>query len=183
MLLAFPKIFSLRIFQVLSGNVPFCQYRAEKVALAMIKGKRPTRPSQEGLGGEEIDDVAWRPTSACWEFEPEDRPSSLNLHEAFSNMDISDDRPVLQPMIQPAALRAIEDPAIDLENMRSLLNRVVGSNQLLPPPSRIPEQLREPLSGLADNPAKAETVAIAAKRLKPDDTQTLVDALDLVSLC
>jgi hypothetical protein len=53
----------------------------------------------------------------------------------------------------------------------------------LPPPSRIPDQLCEPLSGLADNFAKAETVAMAAKKLNPDDTQTLVDALDLVSLC
>jgi hypothetical protein len=115
----FARILLLRLFQVLSGNVPFCQYRAEKVALAVVRGKRPTRPGQEGLGGEEIDGVTWRPVSACWDFEPEDRPSCLNLHGAFSNMDICDNRPILQSMIQPAALREIEAPAIDLENMRS----------------------------------------------------------------
>jgi hypothetical protein len=97
-------------------------------------------------------------------------------------MDIYGGRPVLQSIIQPAALMEIETPATDLEDMRPLLNRVVGSNQLLPPPSRIPEQLREPLTGLADNLSKAETVAMAAKKLNPDDTQTLVDVLDIVSL-
>jgi hypothetical protein len=165
---------------VLSGNVPFCHYRQElKIALAVGMGQRPIRPGQEGVGGEEVNDITWRPVSACWEFEPEDRPSCLKLHDAFASMNIHDDRPAPRS----EASGEFEAPAIDLESIGSLLNRVLGSDRILPPPSRILDHLREPLSGLADSLPKAKTVAVAAKKLNPGDTQTLVDALDLVSLC
>jgi hypothetical protein len=120
---------------------------------------------------------------ACWEFDPEARPSCFRLYEAFSGMGIHDDRPVPKSTIRSALLGEIEISAVYLENMRFLLRRVLDSDVLLSPPSQIPEHLREPLSKLADNSAKANTVALVAKKLNPDDTQALVDALDLVSIC
>jgi hypothetical protein len=60
--------------------------------------------------------------------------------------------------------------------------RILGSDQSFSPPSQIPEQLREPLFGLIENRVKADAVAAATKKFSPDDTQTLVDVLDLVSI-
>jgi hypothetical protein len=176
----FARKLTLRQFEVLSGNVPFCQYRQEvKIGLAVGMGKRPIRPGQEGVGGEEVNDITWRPVSACWEFEPEDRPNCLKLHRAFTSMNIHDDRPAPRS----EASGEFEAPAIDLGSVGALLNRILGSDKILPPPSQIPEHLREPLSGLVDSRPKAETVAMAAKKMNTYDTQTLVDVLDLVSLC
>jgi hypothetical protein len=105
------------------------------------------------------------------------------LQEAFAIMDIQDSRPLPKSMVQSTALEEIEAPVIDLESMTALLSRVLGSDHLLPPPSQIPKHLREPLSRLIDNSARAMAIAVAAKKLNPDDTQALVDALDLVSRC
>jgi hypothetical protein len=60
--------------------------------------------------------------------------------------------------------------------------QIIGFGLPMPPPSKIPEHLQKRLSGLADNIVKAEAVAVVAKKLSPDDTQVLVDLLDLVSL-
>jgi hypothetical protein len=73
-------------------------------------------------------------------------------------------------------------PAIDLERVRSILTRIIDSDASLPAPSQIPADLQKVLSGLTDSLVKAEIAVAAAKKLSPNDTQTLVDVLDLVSL-
>jgi hypothetical protein len=95
-------------------------------------------------------------------------------------MVIQDDRLTPKPPIQPGIFK--ESSSLHLDRARSTLIRIVGSDLSMPPPSRIPEHIQKPLSGLADNRVKAEAVAVAAKKLSPDDTQILVNVLDLVSI-
>jgi hypothetical protein len=167
---------------VLSGNVPFYQLSQErKVATAIAKGKRPTRPGQEGAGGEEINDGIWRPVSACWEFNPEDRPRCIEILNAFSSMDIQDNRQTAMVLTMPERLQTILTSG-DIEHARCLMTRILGAEESMPPPSQIPDLLRGQLFGLVGDRAKAEAVAVTVKKLSSDDTQTLVDALDLVSL-
>jgi hypothetical protein len=168
---------------VLSSNIPFHQHRQDiKVMAALLKKGKPTRPGQEGTGGDKIDDVIWRPVSTCWEFEPENRPSCAQFHRIFASIDIHDDRPVQKAEVQLDAVEHATAPAIDLERVKSILARITDSDPSLPPPSEIPADLQKVLSSLTDNVIKTEAVAVAAKKLNPNDTQTLVDVLDLVSL-
>jgi hypothetical protein len=176
-----PRLHRLTPLQVLSGKVPFYQIRlVTKVASAITAGKKPTRPNPQGNGVEEVADAIWSPVSTCWEFETKDRPSCIQFQDAFSSRVIQDDRPTPKPPIQPGTFE--ESSSLHLDRARSTLMRIVGSGLSMPPPSRIPEHFQKPLFGLADNGVKAEAVAVAAKKLSPDNTQILVDVLDLVSI-
>jgi hypothetical protein len=95
-------------------------------------------------------------------------------------MDIHDDRPAATAFVASECLQTMITSS-HLERVKFLMTRILGAEQSMPPPSQIPEHLRGPLSGLAGDSAKAEAVAVAVKKLGPDDTQTLADALDLVS--
>jgi hypothetical protein len=132
------------------------------------------------VGGDEMNDGIWRPVSACWEPKPKDRPRATEVLNALSSMDIHDDRPAATSFVASDFLQTMITP-IHLERAKILMTQILGIEQSIPPPSQIPEPLRGPLSGLAGNLANAEAVAVALKKLSPDDTQTLVDALDLVS--
>jgi hypothetical protein len=131
---------------------------------------------------EEIDDAIWGPVSTCFESETKDRPSCTQFQKAFSSIVVSNNRSVLKAIIQPEAFEHERGSALDLDLARSILTQIVGSDISMPPPSQIPEHLREPLYGLVNNEAKAETVVVAAKKLSPGDTQVLVDVLNLVGL-
>jgi hypothetical protein len=96
-------------------------------------------------------------------------------------MDIHDDRAAATAFVV-SDFQQITVTSSHLEHAKCLITRILGVEQPMPPPSQIPEHLRGPLSRLAGDLAKAEAVAVATKKLSPDDTQTLVDALDLVSL-
>jgi serine/threonine protein kinase len=171
------------LLQVLSRKVPFYQIRrGTKVAAAIAGGKKPVRTSQEENGVEEIRDAIWGPVSSCWEFEAKDRPSCLQFQKVFLSLVIRDDRPVPELAIQPEVFEHKKASAPNLYLARSILMQITGSDLSMPPPSKIPEHLQKPLFGLIDNRVKAEAVAVAAKKLSRDDTQILVDVLDLVSL-
>jgi hypothetical protein len=148
--------------------------------MAIGAGKKPLRPSQEGNGTQGIVDAIWGPVSACWESEAKDRPSCMQFQRAFSSMVIHDDRPITIPPIPLGAFK--ENFPLHVDRARSILMQTVGSDVSMPPPSRIPEYFQKPLSGLADNNVKAEAVAVAVKKLSTDDTQILVDVLDVVNI-
>jgi hypothetical protein len=95
-------------------------------------------------------------------------------------MVIHGNRPVPKAIIQPEAFEHERSSPLNLDLARSILAQIVGSDISMPPPSQIPEHLQKPLSGLIDSSVKAETVAVAANKLSPGDTQILVDVLDLV---
>jgi hypothetical protein len=179
--LSLPWLLRLTLLQVLSGKASYYQIRHEaKVGRAIGAGKKPLRPSRGENGVEEISDIVWHPVSTCWEFEAKDRPGCLQIQKVFSSMVVHDDRPVPKPTVPPGAFEH-EKCSAHLNLTRSILTRLIGFDQSLPPPSKIPEHLQKLLSGLTDNNAKAETVAVAAGQLGSDDTQILVDVLDLVS--
>jgi hypothetical protein len=105
----------------------------------------------------------------------------MQFQKAISSTVIYDGRPSPTPPIQARIFE--ERSPLRLDHARSIWMGIIGSDLSMPPPSRIPEHLQKRLSGLADNAVKAEAVAAVAKKLSLDDTQVLVDVLDLVSLC
>lgn len=91
-------------------------------------------------------------------------------------MDIRDDRPKAMPLVRPEVLKG---NFINLRRARTILTRTLGSDQ--PLSVQIPEHLRNSLHRLVrDRPQRQATYA-AAKKLNPEETQTLVDFADLVS--
>jgi hypothetical protein len=103
----------------------------------------------------------------------------MQFQKAFSSMVVHDDRPTPKPPIPPGAFE--EKNSFYVERARSVLMQIVVSDPSMPPASRIPELIQKPLSGLVDNRVKAEAVAVAAKKLSANDTQILVDVLDVVN--
>jgi hypothetical protein len=166
---------------MLSGKSPYWKVQDFRVSATIMKGKKPSRPGQDGTSGEEISDTIWRPTSMCWETEPDARPCCSEVQAAFACMDIHDDRPIPQPIIPPEVVKRVEALPLGLGRARTILSQIIGSDHSMPPLSQIPEHLQELVSGLADNFVKADAVAVAAKKLNPNDTQAFVDVLDLVS--
>jgi hypothetical protein len=127
-----------------------------------------------------MNDGIWRPVSACWEPKPKDRPRATEILNALSGMDIHDGRPAATAFVVSDFLQTTITSS-HLERAKFLMTRILGTEQSMPAPSQIPEHLRGSLSGLAGDRTKAEAVAVAVKKLSSGDTQTLVDALDLVS--
>ncbi|KAF5361875.1 hypothetical protein D9756_002591 [Leucocoprinus leucothites] len=165
------------MFKVLSGVVPFYHITKEfKVAVAIAAGNKPTRPGKAGKkSGGEIGDAIWQIMLMCWEFEPEARPTCLTVQQMFLGMVLQDERPPAKLMVQPEAMKR---SAVNLEQARASLTRVLGSDSL--PSLRVPEHLRESLSSLVPDTTRLNATTTAAKKLSPNDTQMFVDFLDLV---
>jgi hypothetical protein len=167
--------------QVLSGKVPFYQIRSEaKIGAAITARKTPVRPSQEGNSGEDIKDAIWRPVSSCWEFDTKDRLSCLQFQSIFSSTTVNDDRHIAKPSIRTGDFGHLKNIVLNVDIAGSILTRIVGPDLSKAPSSQIPEHLQNPVFGLVDNIAKAESVAAAATKLSSGDTQILADMLDLV---
>ena len=60
------------VYEVLSGQVPFAQYRKYAVVAKVLKGERPKRP--QGVRGNWFTDDVWGILERCWTPEPSDRP-------------------------------------------------------------------------------------------------------------
>ncbi|KAJ3576477.1 hypothetical protein NP233_g402 [Leucocoprinus birnbaumii] len=164
-------------YELLSGKTPFYQITNDfKVSGAIARGAKPIRPGPgQGGVGELDDDVLWPLLMMCWEYEPEDRPSCLRFHQILSGMDIKDVRSVQGPLIVPDFIKC---STIDVERAKASLATVLGCDEASSP--RVPEELRRTLFKLIPNTVKFEATAIAAKKLSPDDTECLVNFLDLV---
>ena len=73
--------FGMTILEVMTGKLPYSHRRYDTVVmLDVIRGTRPNRPLDPPMP----DDV-WRIVTACWEMEPEKRPSAA-LVEAWVNL-------------------------------------------------------------------------------------------------
>ncbi|KAF5354620.1 hypothetical protein D9756_005574 [Leucocoprinus leucothites] len=164
--------FACLCYEVLSGNAPFCQLSSDlKAGIAIAKGNKPDRPKD---GGIDEGDTIWQLMLACWEYEPEDRPSCLKVQQIFLGMNIQDDRPAAKPMICPELLTGL---AVDLDLVRTNLTQVLGSDH--PFSLRVPKNLRDLVLRVAPNPTKLKAAAAAVNKLSPDDTQLFLDFLDL----
>ncbi|KAF5361836.1 hypothetical protein D9756_002616 [Leucocoprinus leucothites] len=167
--------FACLCYEILSGKVPFFQIAKDfRVAGAISQGSKPLRPGQEGVDGSSIDDAVWRLLLLCWKFEPEERPPCLKVHQILLGMGVHNGHPGMKPLVRSEAIKL---SSFDLERAKTSLTRILGSDDQTF--FRVPEHLRSSLSNLVPNAAKFGETAIAARKLSPDDTQQLVDFLDL----
>ncbi|KAF5361876.1 hypothetical protein D9756_002592 [Leucocoprinus leucothites] len=163
-------------YEVLSGNIPFCQIAKEfKVSVAIAGGNKPNRPGQGGVRGNKIGDAIWQIMLMCWEFEPQSRPACLTVQQVFIGMDIQDSRPEAKSAIQPENMRS---STIEPEQAKTSLTGVLGSDHS--PSLRVPEHLRRSLDSFVSDTTRLSATAAEVKKLGPDDTQMFVDFLDLV---
>ncbi|KXN89676.1 Receptor-interacting serine/threonine-protein kinase 1 [Leucoagaricus sp. SymC.cos] len=168
-------VFACLSHKVLSEKVPFCQFTNDLNMIAVIaRGEKPARPAQEGWGGNEISDVVWHLLSLCWEYDTEDHPNSSQVQEVLSHLHIEDDCPEPRPMIE---LEVLKSSVFNPKSAKIVLMQVLGSHQ---PSLQVPKHLCNSLFCLVHDHKALNTTTMAAKRLTPDDTQTLVDFDDLV---
>ncbi|KAF5354692.1 hypothetical protein D9756_005497 [Leucocoprinus leucothites] len=147
--------FACLCYEVLSGNAPFCQLSSDvKVGIAIGKGNKPNRPKDSGI---DEDDTIWQLMLMY---------ISGNGHPGRPSCCKTNDQPEL-----------LTGLAVDLELVRTNLTQVLGSDH--PFSLRVPENLRDLVLRIAPNPTKLKAAVAAANKLSPDDTQHLVDFLDL----
>ncbi|KAJ3563267.1 hypothetical protein NP233_g9050 [Leucocoprinus birnbaumii] len=163
-------------YEILSDKRPFFQIAKEvRVLGAISQGSKPIRPGIDGADGDEINDAIWQTLLMCWKFEPSERPPCLKVYQVVVGMGTKDERPVAKPMMVPDALKR---STLDLERPRSNLTRVLGSEAASS--LRAPEHLRDSLLRLISDTNKLEAAAAVVLKLKLDETQCLVDFLDLL---
>ena len=67
------------IYEVLTGQPPFAQFKAEAVTQKVTRGDRPERPG--GARGEWFTNGLWEILHRCWEAEAQNRPSIEAVRE------------------------------------------------------------------------------------------------------
>ena len=72
------------IYEVLSGQAPFTQFRPSMVILKVIRGERPERPS--GPEGTQFTNNLWQTLNWCWELQPQLRPSAKAILESLEQV-------------------------------------------------------------------------------------------------
>ncbi|KXN92514.1 Serine/threonine-protein kinase HT1 [Leucoagaricus sp. SymC.cos] len=161
--------------EVLSGKVLFCQISSDSKAISAIgRGDKPARPGQDGRGGSAINNAIWDLLMRCWEYEAADCPTSSNFQEMLLYMHTEDCHPEPKSIIEP---KAIQSSITNLELAKAVLSQILGSHE--PASLQVPKHLRDTLSQLVCNSEALDTTEVAAKKLNRDDTQTLVDLIEL----
>ncbi|KXN83977.1 hypothetical protein AN958_00622 [Leucoagaricus sp. SymC.cos] len=160
--------------EVLSGKVPFFQFAGDHIVSAAIaREEKPARPGQEGRGGDPIRDTVWNLLLRCWEYEAEERPK---LQEILLHMHAEDNRPKQKLMNRLDPLET--SGTIDLKAAKMILKQTLGPHQSSP--LKIPEHLRDTVSLLVRDSEALDTTTVAANKLTREDTQILVDLIELV---
>jgi len=65
------------IYEVLSGQAPFSQWRDPEIVYMVLGGERPKRP--EGDEGKLFTDKIWEMLGRCWQNQPDARPSAKTI--------------------------------------------------------------------------------------------------------
>ena len=60
------------IYETVSGNVPFHEYKDAAASVKVIQGERPTR-------GDMFSDDLWKMMELCWASQPNDRPNIFDV--------------------------------------------------------------------------------------------------------
>ncbi|KXN81654.1 Ribosomal protein S6 kinase alpha-5 [Leucoagaricus sp. SymC.cos] len=163
-------------YEVLSGQVPFFQISKDnRVSVAIVRGNKPLRTGQGGVGGDEIIDDIWHLLLMCWEQEAGNRAGCSRVKELLMNMPIQGDRPTPKLAIGPDAL---DGYTTNTKRVKTVVTQLLGFGQ--PSALQIPEHLRNSLYKLVNNEDERSATAVAAKKLSPGEIQVLVDFLDLV---
>ncbi|KXN92522.1 Alpha-xylosidase [Leucoagaricus sp. SymC.cos] len=162
--------------EVLSGKAPFCQFSSDFKAISAIgRGDKPARPGHNGRGGSAISDAIWDWLMMCWEYEDADRPTSSKLQEILSYMHVEDHHPEPKSIIGP---KAIKSSITNLELAKAVLSQILDSHE--PASLQVPKHLCDTLSRLIRDSKALDAAKAAAKKLNRDDTQILVDLIELV---
>lgn len=79
-----------------SGEIPFYDDRVEtRVILGVMRGKRPTRPSDDLSNVRGLSDEMWKLIEVCWDEEPMRRPPIARVVEWLRVLSqLVDDRPL-----------------------------------------------------------------------------------------
>ena len=72
------------IYEVLSGQTPFTQWKDWIVMRKVIEGERPMKP--EGAEGAWFTDDLWETLIQCWETQPGSRPSGEVILECLNQV-------------------------------------------------------------------------------------------------
>lgn len=76
----------LIVTKIFTGNVPFYEWKKDgPVMFAILKGKRPSRPSSEIADTTGMGDHMWTLMENCWKASPSDRPTSTQIVETISS--------------------------------------------------------------------------------------------------
>ena len=119
------------IYEVLSGKIPFSQYRGFAVIGKVIKGERPRRP--EGAIGTWFTDEIWGVVENCWEHIPHDRPRIGDVLQCLENASRS--RIPTSQMV--AGSQPMDPPTGDLE---SSTEEPSGDSEFPSLPQGVPSQ-------------------------------------------
>ncbi len=127
------------ITQVLSGKMPFYQYKDAQVVRALMKEEIPLRPNREPgtFTSEELNDDVWNLLVRCWNFVPQDRPSCRAIRDAIRALGAQDDdRPdTMADMGASVFWRAMREKSkerLDYERVQEVLLRVVSIHVICP---------------------------------------------------
>ncbi|KXN92521.1 Mitogen-activated protein kinase kinase kinase 5 [Leucoagaricus sp. SymC.cos] len=161
--------------EVLSGKVPFCQFSSNSKAISAIgRGDKPAQPGQDGHGGSAINDAIWNLLMSCWEYEAADRLTSSKIQEMLSHVHIEDHPSEPGSIIES---KAIKSSIINLELTKAVLSQILSSHE--PASLQVPKYLCDTLSWLVCDFKALRATERAAKKLNRDNTQTLVDLIEL----
>jgi serine/threonine protein kinase len=72
------------IYEVLSGHIPFHEYRTFSIAVKVIRGDRPERP--QGVEGGWFAGGVWEILGRCWAVEPEDRSNAKDVLQCLKEV-------------------------------------------------------------------------------------------------
>ncbi|KAJ3564996.1 hypothetical protein NP233_g7925 [Leucocoprinus birnbaumii] len=163
-------------YEIISDKQPFFQVAKEfHVSSAILKGKKPVRPGVDGVDGYEINSTIWQTLLMCWKLEPSERPPCLKVYQIIVGMGTQCERQIAKPVTGSDILKS---SVVDLERAKSSLIGVLGYKAASS--LRVPEHLRNSLLKLIPDANKLEAARAVVLKLSPDETQCLVDFLDLL---
>ena len=96
------------IYEVLSGQTPFFQYKNLVVILKVMGGERPERP--QGAQAVRFTDGLWGMLDLCWKPQPRDRPSIKTLLWYLEGVTQSPQSPSPTPATDRATVTGTDHP-------------------------------------------------------------------------
>ena len=75
----------LIVQKIFTDDVPFHQLKHDgAIVIALLKGKRPIRPSPETANATGLSDPMWALMGECWRESPSERPTSTQIVETIA---------------------------------------------------------------------------------------------------
>ncbi|KAF5359781.1 hypothetical protein D9756_002952 [Leucocoprinus leucothites] len=84
--------FGCTCYEVLTGNVPFYQYRTASQLIRAFMAREAVCSKPEPIRWGSLEEQAWSKVEQCMEYDPDRRPTSEELLRSFTELNISDRR-------------------------------------------------------------------------------------------